>query len=129
MRIHNISEIKVEMIKLQCFYQEKATKVYNCYLSQLFRCKSILDELQTRSELLAQIIKTKMAFYGHACINNKCKVKTCICIIGMDKEEGGAPGYIDNIKKWTKASLEENVRLTKDRTSWLKRRCAAGAAN
>ena len=37
--------------------------------------------------------------------------------------------YIDNIKKWTKASLEENVRLTEDRTSWRERSCAAGAAN
>ena len=29
--------------------------------------KSILDELQTRRDLLAQIIKSKMAFFGHAC--------------------------------------------------------------
>ena len=44
--------------------------------------KSILDELQTRRELLAQIIKRKMAFFGHACRNNKCNlVKTCI--LGM----------------------------------------------
>ncbi len=26
--------------------------------------------------------------------------------------------YIDNIKKWTRASLEENVRLTEVRTAW-----------
>ena len=26
--------------------------------------------------------------------------------------------YIDNIEKWTRASLEENVRLTEDRTAW-----------
>ena len=37
--------------------------------------------------------------------------------------------YIDNIKKWTRASLEENVRLTEDRTAWRERSCAAGAAN
>ena len=37
--------------------------------------------------------------------------------------------YIDNIKKWTRASLEENVRRTEDRTSWRERSCAAGAAN
>ena len=28
--------------------------------------------------------------------------------------------YFDNIKKWTRASLEENVRLTQDRTAWMK---------
>ena len=69
--------------------------------------KSILDELQTIRELLAQIIKRKMVLIGHACRNNNCNiVKTCI--LGM------MPGkrrvqYIDSIKKWTRASLEENV--------------------
>ena len=43
------------------------------------RNKSILDELENRRELLAQIIKRKMAFFGHSCRNNKCNlVKTCI---------------------------------------------------
>ena len=37
--------------------------------------------------------------------------------------------YIDNIKKWTRVSLEENVRRTEDRTAWRERSCAAGAAN
>ena len=37
--------------------------------------------------------------------------------------------YIDSIKKWTRASLEENVRLTEDRTAWREISCAAGAAN
>ena len=35
--------------------------------------------------------------------------------------------YIDNIKEWTKVSLEENV--TDDRTAWREISCAAGAAN
>ena len=74
----------------------------------------------------------KNCFFGHACRNNKCNlVKTCI--LGM------MPGkrirrrlrmqYIDNIKKWTRASSEEKVRLTEDRTAWRERSCAAGAAN
>ena len=55
--------------------------------------KSILDELQTRRELLAQIIKGKIAFFGHSCRNNKCNlVKTCILGMMPGKEEGGAPG-------------------------------------
>ena len=46
----------------------------------------------------------------------------------------GAPPmqHIDNIKKWTRASLEENVRLTEDRrfrTAWRERSFAAEAAN
>ena len=40
------------------------------------------------------------------------------------KRKRGRPRmqYIDNIKKWTRASLEENVRQSE-------RSCAAGAAN
>ena len=54
--------------------------------------KSILDELQTRREPLAQIIKRKLAFFGHACRNNKCNlVKTSILGMMPGKEEG-APG-------------------------------------
>ena len=37
--------------------------------------------------------------------------------------------FINNIKKWTRASLEGNVRLTEDRTAWRDRSCAPGAAN
>ena len=58
--------------------------------------KSILDELQTRRELLAQIIKRKIAFFGHACRNTKCNlVKTCI--LGMmpgKRRRGGAQDTI-----------------------------------
>ena len=62
----------------------------------------------------SQIIKRKMAFFGHACRNNKCNpVKTCILGMMSGKRRRGRPRmlYIDNIKKWTRASLEENVRL------------------
>ena len=36
---------------------------------------------------------------------------------------------IDNIKKWTKASSEENVSVIEDRTEWREISCAAAAAN
>ena len=45
------------------------------------------------------------------------------------RRRGPRMQYIDNIKKWAKASLKENVRLTEDITSWHERSCAAGAAN
>ena len=45
-------------------------------------------------------------------------------------EKKGRPRmqYIDNIKKWTNASLEENVRVAEDRTACRKRNCAAGTS-
>ena len=96
--------------------------------------KSIQDELLTRRELLYQIIKRKMAFFGHARRNNKCNlVKTCNLGMMPAKRRRGRPRmqYIDNIKKWKRASLEENVSLglTEDRAAWRKRSCAAGTAN
>ena len=36
--------------------------------------KSILDELPTKRKVLAHIIKIKMAFFGHAGINNNSKL-------------------------------------------------------
>ena len=53
------------------------------------------------------------------------------CILGMMPGERRISQYpgalrmqnIDNTKKWTKASSEENIRVT-----WRKRSCAAGAA-
>ena len=91
--------------------------------------KSILDELQTSREL-AQIIKRKMAFFWHACRNNKCNlVKTCLLGMMSGKRRSLRMQYIDNIKKWTRASLEENIRVTEDRTTWHNKSCAAGAAN
>ena len=49
--------------------------------------------------------------------------------VGGKKEGRPMMQYIDKIKKWTNASLEENLRLTEDITSWRERSCAAGAAN
>ena len=52
--------------------------------------KSILDQLQTRRQLLAQIMKRKMAFFGHACRNNRCNlVKTCILVTMPGKRRRG----------------------------------------
>ena len=49
---------------------------------------------------------------------------------GSGEKKKGRPRmqYIDNIKKWTRVSLEEDVRLTEDRAAWRGRSCAAGAA-
>ena len=117
-------EIRLEATEMSCYrrllrisWTEKRTN------------KSILDELQTRRELVANIIKRNMAFFGHSCRNNKCNlVKTCILGMMPGKRNRGRP-RIDNIRKWTMASLEENVRLTEDRTAWLERSCSAGVAN
>ena len=72
--------------------------------------------------LLAQIIKRKMAFFEHACRNNRCSQNDA-----GERKKGAQ--YINNIKKWTTDSLEENKRVAEDRTAWREISCAAGAAN
>ena len=47
----------------------------------------------------------------------------------IGKKKGTDRQYIDNIKKWTRTSLEDNTRVVEDKTSWHERSCAAGAAN
>ena len=48
---------------------------------------------------------------------------------GGKKKEAAHGQCIDNIEKWTRASLEENIRVTEDRTAWRKISCATGTAN
>ena len=69
--------------------------------------------------------------WEYICSSMTNLVKTCIIGMRSGKRRRGRSRmqYIDNIKKWTKASLEENVRLTEDRTAWREISCAAGAAN
>ena len=66
-----------------------------------------------RRELLAKIIKRK--FGGHACT----KIRVILLRHMPGERKRGTPSgqYIDNIKKLTRASLEENARVTEDRTA------------
>ena len=73
---------------------------------------SILDELQTidatlsaENGLLSTCMQTQYMYMCNI-------VKTCL--LGMMPGRRGRPRmqYIDNIKKWARASLEQNVRVT-----------------
>ena len=45
------------------------------------------------------------------------------------KKGRGAVAYIDNINKWTRTFLEENITVAEGRTACRKLSCAAGAGN
>ena len=93
---------------------------------------SILNDLQTRRELLAQIIKIWLSLDMHAETINSNLVKTCILGMMPGKRRRGHPGmqYIDNVhQEVDNGSSEENVRLNEGRTAWHKRSCTAGATN
>ena len=97
MASHYIRSRRVDFIKKNDERRLEAAEMW-CYRRMLRISwtekrtnKSILDELQTRRELLAQIIKSKMAFFGQACRSNKCNlVKTCILGMMSGKRRRGA---------------------------------------
>ena len=53
------------------------------------------------------------------------RVKTCILGMMPGKRRRGA----SRSEQYTRASLDENIRVVDDKTAWRKGSCAAGAAN
>ena len=93
--------------------------------------KRILDELQKKTQTPCPNYQNKNDLLWTETICRCNLVKTCIFGMMSGKRRMWCPKmqYIDNIKKWTGDSLEENIRVTEDRTAWRKRGCVAGAAN
>ena len=60
MDFKEIDEIRLEAAEMWCY-----RRMLRISWTQKITKKSLLDELQTRRKLLAQIIKRKMAFFGH----------------------------------------------------------------
>ena len=83
----------------------------------------VLNKAEVKRELLDAVKARKLAYYGH----NMRKQGSC-----LEKEimQGTMPGarrrgrprtaWMDNIKMWTGLSVEESIRMTKDRDKWRK---------
>jgi len=90
----------------------------------------VLNKAGVKKELLDSVKARKLAYYGHT----TRKQGSC-----LEKEimQGTMPGarrrgrphtaWVDNIKTWTRLSVEESVRMTEDRDKW--RKYVHGVAN
>jgi len=81
-------------------------------------------------ELLDTVKARKLAYYGHImrkqgnCLEKEIMQGT---MPGVRRRGRPRTTWIDNIKSWTRLSMEESVRMTEDRDKW--RKYVRGVAN
>ena len=95
---------------------------------------SILQELNTKRELVSVIVKRKMTYFGHAMRHPKCHLmKDAITGKTTGKRGRGRPrtSYLKNISDWCKKSQAEVIHATEDREEWrsIVRRAARAASD
>ena len=95
---------------------------------------SILKELGVKRQLLGELIKRKLAYFGHIIRGSGSLLALHIIegkVEGSRKRGRQKKQWFDNIKEWTGMSLIKAKRLAQDRVAWRKmiRRCDRMAAN
>ena len=95
---------------------------------------SILQELNTKRELIYVIVKRKMTYFGHAMRHPKCSLmKDTLTGKTQGRRGRGIPrtSYVKIIADWCKKSQSEVVHATEDRDSWrsIVRRAARAASD
>ena len=95
---------------------------------------SILQELNTKRELVFTIVKRKMTYFGHAMRHPKCLLMKDVITGKTNGKRGrGRPRttYMKNISDWCKKSQAEVIHETEDRDNWrsIVRRAARAASD
>ena len=92
----------------------------------------VLDELHIERELLTEIKKKKLSFFGHIC-RSKCTLMKDVVQGSLEaKRKHGRPRthYTQNIREWTKRDMQEIYRTVDNRDEWREMvRKAMRAAN
>jgi len=90
----------------------------------------VLNKAGVNRELLGTVKARKLPYYGHTmrkqgnCLEKEIMQGT---MSGACRRGRPRTAWIDNIKTWTGPSVEESVRMTKDRDTW--RKYVHGVAN
>ena len=85
---------------------------------------------RVKRELLDTVKARKLAYYGHtmrkqgSCLEKEIMQET---MPGARRRGRPRTAWMDNIKTWTRLSVEESVRMTEDRDKW--RKYVHGVAN
>ena len=95
---------------------------------------SILQELNTKRELIYVIVKRKMTYFGHAMRHPNCLLmKDAITGKTNGKRGRGRPRttYLKKLSDWCKRSQAEVIHATEDREEWrsIVRRAARAASD
>ena len=83
----------------------------------------VLNKAGLKRKLLDTIKARKLAYYGHTMRKQgSCQEKEIMQGTMPGARRRGRPrtAWMDNIKTWTGLSVEESVRMTKDRDKWRK---------
>ena len=90
----------------------------------------VLNKAGVKKELLDSVKARKLAYYGHttrkqgSCLEKEIMQGT---MPGARRRGRPCTAWVDNIKTWTRLSVEESVRMTEDRDKW--RKYVHGVAN
>ena len=83
----------------------------------------VLNKAEGKRELLDAVKARKLAYYGHnmrtqgSCLEKEIMQGT---MPGARRRGRPRTAWMDNIKTWTGLSVEESIRMTKDRDKWRK---------
>jgi len=82
-----------------------------------------LSKAEVKRELLDTVKAKKLTYYGHtmrkqgSCLEKKIMQGT---MPGTRRRERPRTAWMDNINTRTGLSVEESIRMTKDRDKWMK---------
>ena len=82
---------------------------------------SILEQLNTKRELLAHVRKRKLTYFGHLHREGGCQLtRTVVQGLYPAVRRRGRPRtqYLDNVKRWTGLNGKEVTTATRDRNEW-----------
>ena len=83
----------------------------------------VLNKAGVKRELLHSVKARKLPYYGHtmrkqgSCVEKEIMQGT---MPGARRRGKPRTAWMDNIKTWTKLSVEESIRMTEERDKWRK---------
>ena len=95
-------------------------------LSKILRRETnewVLNKAGMKRELLHSVKARKLPYYGHtmrkqgSCVEKEIMQGT---MPGARRRGKPRTAWMDNIKTWTKLSVEESIRMTEERDKWRK---------
>jgi len=95
-------------------------------LSKILRRETnewVLNKAGVKRELLHSVKARKLPYYGHtmrkqgSCVEKEIMQGT---MPGARRRGKPRTAWMDNIKTWTKLSVEESIRMTEERDKWRK---------